>query len=103
MTYATLNITSVTDFFAYPNTVTDNWFWTIMLMVFWMVIFVTVYNSEDDTAKTKATSKAFMAASLPVGTLSIFMLVTTPPLVNPFVAGVGCIMIILSLLFVQVD
>jgi hypothetical protein len=103
MTYATLNITSVTDFFAYPNTVTDNWFWTIMLIVFWIVIFITVYNSENDTARTKATSKAFAAASLPVGILSVLMLFTTPPLVNVFVAGTGLIMILLTFIFVQVD
>lgn len=103
MTYAYPEITNVMDFFAYPNTVTDGWFWTIMLIVFWVVIFITVYNAEDDTAKTKATSKAFAAASVPVGFISTFMLLTTPPLVNIFVGGVGLVMILLSFIFVQVD
>lgn len=103
MTYAYPDISSIPAMMVAPNDVTGGMFWTMILMAFWVVVFITVYASDHEKRQPKSTSRAFAGASFPSCPISILMTITTPALVSPFVAAVFSIMMIFSIGLLQVD
>lgn len=65
MTY-NINITNFNDFLVFPNTVTGNWFWTLILVAEFVIIFV-AFKSRY------ANDQSFAGASF-ITTISTFIL-----------------------------
>ena len=67
--YPQPNITDVPSLFSYANIVTDNWFWSIMLLTIYIIVYMTL--------STRTPSKqAFAVTGFFIGIIAAFMFVT---------------------------
>lgn len=66
MAYPLANFTTPADLLVYASTVTDGWFWTLVIMAVWVVSFATLIGFSS-------TERSFAASSFLTGIMATFI------------------------------
>lgn len=92
MAFPSINATDPLAMFSYANTVTDGWFWPLILLTIWIIAFMGISYKTDS-------GKSLASSSFLTGIIAIFMyilgLITEVPLLLAMVLAIASFVMLL--------